>query len=640
MTPVHETLETFHSFDMPGTSVECGGRRSLSSAKLLTGFVSLLIVSLASSRAVQSVSLAWDSNSESNIVGYVLRYGTTKGKPTQSLDVGKKTSATVSGLADGTTYFFTVTARNTFGLESPPSDEVSHTTLPLGAHKLMVINGTGSGSYMKGDRILLKANQAPSGQKFDRWTGDYQILDDPFSPTTTALMLFRDLTVQAAHRSTNQVAVLSFNEGQGTVVEDGSGSAHIGTLVNGPTWTAGKHGFGISFNGNTDYVSVANPNTLNFGTSDFTIALWIKRQSTGKEHTILSKTANTSWTTGGKEFFISGSNSRLSFGCFGVGEVSSTGVITNDGLWHHVAVTFTDSSNTMAFYIDGAASGSGTLNLSADVGNHVVKIGGHPAGHYFRGLFDELHIFSQALSSAEVRSITTTVNVPSAPTTAGPPPATTPSDQVAALSLNEGSGRTAADGSGPGHNGTLMNGATWTAGKFGNAVSLDGTNDYLSVANPNSLNFGTSDFTIALWIKRQATGKEHAIFSKTASGSWTRGGKELFINGSNNRVSFGCFGVGEASSTGTITNDGLWHHIAVTFTDSTDTITVYIDGAERGGGTLDLPPDASDHAVKIGGHPAGHYFRGQVDELRIFKRALSSSEVGNIMNSAIASGEL
>ena len=68
-------------------------------------------------------------------------------------------------------------------------------------------------------------------------------------------------------------------------------------------------------------------------------------------------------------------------------------------------MTFVDSSNTITFYIDGVASGSGTLNLPADVSSHVVKIGGHPAGHYFRGQVDEFRIFNRALSPSEVQSI-------------------------------------------------------------------------------------------------------------------------------------------------------------------------------------------------------------------------------------------
>ena len=150
---------------------------------------------------------------------------------------------------------------------------------------------------------------------------------------------------------------------------------------------------------------MANPSTLNFGTSDFTIAAWVKRQATGAEHNILSKTASGAWVSGGKEFFISGSDNTLAFGSFGFGEVHSTGTITNDGLWHYVTVSFVDSSNTLRLYIDGVLSGTGTLNLPADVGSHAIRIGSNPAGTYFRGALDEFRVFSRALSQSEIQSI-------------------------------------------------------------------------------------------------------------------------------------------------------------------------------------------------------------------------------------------
>ena len=135
------------------------------------------------------------------------------------------------------------------------------------------------------------------------------------------------------------------------------------------------------------------------------MSAWIKRQATGAEHTIFSKTASGAWTIGGKEFFINDGDDKLTFSCFGVGGVSSASTITNDGQWHHVAVTFVDSSNAVSLYIDGIAEGNGTLNLPLDVGGHVVKLGGHPDGHYFRGLIDEFRIFNQALSSTTVQSM-------------------------------------------------------------------------------------------------------------------------------------------------------------------------------------------------------------------------------------------
>ena len=205
------------------------------------------------------------------------------------------------------------------------------------------------------------------------------------------------------------MAAFSFSEGSGTTTTDNSGSGHVGTLTNGPVWTAGKYGNGLLFDGINDYVSVANSSAINLGTSDFTIAGWVKRQATGTEHNILSKTATNAWVSGGKEFFISRTDNTLAFNGFGTGsEVHSTGTITNDGLWHYVTVTFTDSSNTVRFYIDGVASGTGTLNLPADVPSHIIKIGSNPGGAFMNGALDELRIFNRALSQSEIQSIMAT----------------------------------------------------------------------------------------------------------------------------------------------------------------------------------------------------------------------------------------
>jgi hypothetical protein len=165
----------------------------------------------------------------------------------------------------------------------------------------------------------------------------------------------------------NHITALAFNESSGTTCTDSSGSGHNGTLVNGPTRTAGQFGNGLSLDGVNEYVSVANPGTFNLGTSDFTIATWIKWQATGAEHTVSSKTANISWASNGKELFITAADSKLGFGSLGTGKVFSTGSVPNDGQWHHLAVTFVDSSNTITFYIEGVASGTGVLNLAADV---------------------------------------------------------------------------------------------------------------------------------------------------------------------------------------------------------------------------------------------------------------------------------
>lgn len=78
------------------------------------------------SAAEGSVSLAWSANTESNVAGYRLQYGTVSGVYPESMDVGKVTTASAAGLIPGSTYYFTVVAYNTAGQISPPSAEVSY----------------------------------------------------------------------------------------------------------------------------------------------------------------------------------------------------------------------------------------------------------------------------------------------------------------------------------------------------------------------------------------------------------------------------------------------------------------------------------------------------------------------------------
>jgi len=78
------------------------------------------------SRTEQSVSLAWNANPETNIVGYRLYYGTTSQSLTNTVDAGPQLTVTVNGLREGVTYYFAVTARNLDELESDFSDQVSY----------------------------------------------------------------------------------------------------------------------------------------------------------------------------------------------------------------------------------------------------------------------------------------------------------------------------------------------------------------------------------------------------------------------------------------------------------------------------------------------------------------------------------
>jgi hypothetical protein len=92
-----------------------------------TGLFALIFLSFAGMALSQNVTLQWDANTETDLAGYKIYYGTASGVYGTPVVSGTSTTYTVTGLAAGT-YYFAVTAYNTSGLESGYSNEV-YTTI-------------------------------------------------------------------------------------------------------------------------------------------------------------------------------------------------------------------------------------------------------------------------------------------------------------------------------------------------------------------------------------------------------------------------------------------------------------------------------------------------------------------------------
>lgn len=90
----------------------------------------LLLAAFSTAVAAQaSVTFAWDAVSDSRLLGYRLLFGTSSGTYSSgSVDAGLNTTATVTGLADATTYFFVAQSYGADGLVSDYSAEVAYTT--------------------------------------------------------------------------------------------------------------------------------------------------------------------------------------------------------------------------------------------------------------------------------------------------------------------------------------------------------------------------------------------------------------------------------------------------------------------------------------------------------------------------------
>jgi hypothetical protein len=87
-------------------------------------FVSILFV--YTSAAAFQLTLAWDSNVDEDLAGYIVYYGTASHDYKWNVDIGEETSVTISGLDDRKNYYFAVTAYDEEGNESAYSEEIAY----------------------------------------------------------------------------------------------------------------------------------------------------------------------------------------------------------------------------------------------------------------------------------------------------------------------------------------------------------------------------------------------------------------------------------------------------------------------------------------------------------------------------------
>ncbi len=141
--------------------------------------------------------------------------------------------------------------------------------------------------------------------------------------------------------------------------------------------------------------------TLDFGSSNFSIGAWIKTEAGG---TILSKAApDGPWVPKGKCFFVR--DGRLGYDVGWLGVVQSRQKV-NDNRWHHVAVTYRQEDGATRLFIDGHADGMRRL-ASTDGEGHRVRIG-YTATDFvppFRGQLDDVQIYDRPLDEMEIRAL-------------------------------------------------------------------------------------------------------------------------------------------------------------------------------------------------------------------------------------------
>lgn len=200
------------------------------------------------------------------------------------------------------------------------------------------------------------------------------------------------------------------------------------------------------------------------------------------------------------------------------------------------------------------------------------------------------------------------------------------------------------DATGNNNNGTLVNSparATSTC-KISNCLSFDGISNYVNFAASSALNV-TGNQTVSLWVK-----SDTAIANADIAGRWLSSvdNKKVWrLRTDSTYLTFRVSADGvtnSADATTTISSvvDGNLHHIAAVYDGSA--IAVYVDGTLRGstaysGGLFSNVNTILRVGASSSGGAIAAYFKGLIDDVRIYNRALSADEVKRLYNSNVYS---
>lgn len=414
-----------------------------------------------------------------------------------------------------------------------------------------------------------------------------------------------------------------------TAADSSTNGITAGTLTNSPTWTTGQIGSAVDFDGTDDYIAVADTPLLDFGdTDDFTLTGWFNRDTATTDDVIVAKRTTVLANSTGYVAYLDATTDKLVFEVSdGTDEYSLSSVSTfTSGAktgWHHFAIVWDqDSSGGSEIYIDGVADGatdSGTIGNVGDLSNAfqfgigVNSLGNNP----FDGKIDEVRVYSRTLSLDEIVELYRL----STPTSID-----TSLKGYWSFNGQDMSGNTVYDRSGARNNGTLTNSPTRTIGPAGQALNFDGSNDYVPMSST-----ATADiFTYTAWVK-WTTGTNGTVIGTTSGGIQWR-----VINSSGmGYLNLLAAGVIEIGSSRAIISPGVWTHVALT-NDASGNYMFYVNGVDAGGSGTNAYNYSNERPV-IGARyydTGSEHFTGAIDEVRIYNRALSVSEIKSLYDAS------
>ena len=438
----------------------------------------------------------------------------------------------------------------------------------------------------------------------------------------------------------------SFDGDLTSSVADSSGTGNASYLyTNGEATSTkidtGVMGQALQFDGVDDYLNSNAPSGLPSGASARTMSMWVK-YSGYQDGKVFGGYGKENFN--GQNFQIGHSNSntiadRIAVFVWGPNDWESNVVASayGDDTFHNFLVTYDGA--TLKLYIDGEYKDSVSKTLNTNVDD--LCIGGEVASgacdRWLDGTVDDVRIYDRVLSNDEIKRLyelggTTHVN------TSVETNPDLKSGLVGHWAFDGDLIPSIPDSSGQGNTGYIATGGAATSskivpGEIGQGLNFDASNnDYVNIGTGSSLNMGSGDYTVAIWAKYATTSSSFPVF--VGKGDSIAGGKRYAIFGRPNGA-LECDNDDDTVDTSYFSSraydDNKWHHIVCVRSGST--LYMYIDDIAEpsydasGLGNLDDSKPGLIGSLYNNNNPNASLFEGSIDDVRIYNRALSASEV-------------
>jgi hypothetical protein len=375
-------------------------------------------------------------------------------------------------------------------------------------------------------------------------------------------------------------------------------------------------GWSVFFDGTSDTITYTGGSSLNFGTSDFTIELWVNMANTNTFSPFLRPDDTGAFP----EFGYDWSTSELKFQArdASITSVSTTAVVRD--VWNHIAVS--RSGTSLRLFVNGTQVGS-TVTNSTNFGSTTgtIRIGGSS--------FSGSHNINGYLSNFRVVKGTALY-------TSTFTPSTTPLTAITNTSLLICQSNRFIDNSTNAftitHNGDVSiqpfspfaTTSTYSTANVSGSAYFDGDGDYLALASNDVFNMGTGNFTLECYYYHVGGGTAlyPSIFSST---DWSGGGVGLRFNntGYANKFAFFWNGVGDPWIASSATYAPYqWNHVALTRSGNNFTLWVNGQSAATGTNSGSINFNYNGGGPRIGWGPwdsSNGYLKGIISNLRLIK---------------------